>query len=81
MLTILSVSEPKESHWDSETAGVRGRGECFVFSWEHFIREAVSAKPLAHNLGLGTMEEGAFLPTVSFPKVQASMGNSTDQAS
>ena len=59
----------------------RGRGKCFVFSWEHFIREAVSAKPLAHNLGLGAMEEGAFLPTVSFPKVQASMGNSTDQAS
>ena len=52
-----------------------------MFSWEHFIREAVSAKPLAHNLGLGAMEEGAFLPTVSFPKVQASMGNSTDQAS
>ena len=70
----------KESHWDSETAGIRGMWGALFFSWEHFITEAVSVKPLAHNLGLEAMEEEAFLQ-LSVPEVQASTWNSTDQAS
>lgn len=64
----------KESHWDSETAGIRGMWGALFFSWEHFITEAVSAKPLAHNLGLEAMEEEAFLQLLASLKFRLPRG-------